>query len=1322
VYLKTLTLRGFKSFASTTRLAFEPGITCVVGPNGSGKSNVVDALAWVMGEQGAKSLRGGRMEDVIFAGTRTRPALGRAEVRLTIDNTDGALPIDYTEVTISRTLFRNGGSEYAINGTSCRLLDIQELLSDTGLGREMHVIVGQGHLDDVLTASPEERRGFIEEAAGVLKHRKRKERALRKLDNMQANLTRLQDLTAEIRRQLGPLAKQADVARRAQTIQIAVRDAGARLLADDAAQLEASLAAEAADETALNEHREHLQATLAGARQRLMELEQHAAAAVPELSKASELYFRLAALAEKVRGTRNLAAERARLLGQGEFHLPAAGVTGAGSTEGLEALAAKLSAEQGALETQLSDADAAVESARRLSQLADQAFREEDERYAAALRAVADRRESLATLTGRVATARSRVEGRMTEIAHLTDQLEAALAARAEAEQEFTVLEQQIAGVEDGEAALNRDHEKATAELDRAKAGLAELGERQSAARAQLAGASAARDALELAMAAKDASAALTERVRTLGPLAGLLQVEKGWEAAIAAGLGPAAEALAVAAIGDAVDSLRLARAEDLGLTAIVIGRDLDANQTVVGEGAAPDRADGSGSGPLERSDRADDAPDVSRPGASLATGTAGGISDPAAGGPPEGRWALTAVQAGDHGIAGALAELLAGVVLTDNLAEAQRVVAANPALTAVTKDGDLLSASFAAGGSAGGQSPIELAAAHAEAGQTMATAQAALEATAFELKGASARLAEAEQAVAATMEALTQSDAKHAAVADRLGHLAAAAGSSRDLATKVQARLDEAQAALAEDQSALEAASAELEAAQNGDGTYFLGPDDRRAAGNGHGRIPGAEDRQPARADDALDPATSGIAAGNGDGTYSSGVDAAESAGRTPPAVLARSHAAGDGAHGEGRGEGGDGIGQLGGEPNPAERDRLSAEAQNARQALTEATLEARALRQRLEGLATRIAATRRAAETERQAEEKAKARAERRAEQAAVALAVERAAAQLEGQVGHAAQAARDQRDLLEQRRAERETELAGLRGAIDQVRAELAEITSEVHRDEMARAAGAAKLEGVAARALEEFGLTLDTLREEYGPDQPIPDPAAPEAEPIPYVREEQEKRLRRAQRELTALGRVNPLALEEYAALEERHEFLSRGLDDIKRSRADLLKVVREIDARVEEVFASAFVDTQEAFTRVFGRLFPGGEGRLVATDPTDWLATGVDIEARPAGKAVKRLSLLSGGERSLVAVAFTLAIFMARPSPFYVMDEVEAALDETNLGRLLGIVEELRTDSQVLMVTHQKRSMEIADALYGVTMRDDGVSTVISQRLREPDSR
>jgi chromosome segregation protein len=1227
VYLKTLTLRGFKSFASATRLSFEPGITCVVGPNGSGKSNVVDALAWVMGEQGAKSLRGGKMEDVIFAGAKTRPPLGRAEVKLTIDNTDGALPIDYTEVTISRTLFQGGGSEYAINGNACRLLDIQELLSDTGLGREMHVIVGQGHLDDVLTASPEERRGFIEEAAGVLKHRKRKERALRKLDSTQANLVRLEDLTAEIRRQLGPLARQADIARRAQSIQVAARDAGARVLADDAAQLQATLARDAADETALNERRDALRDALAAARDQLAGLESAAAAALPELSRVAETYFRLSALLERVRGTRKVAAERARLLGQGVFHLPGAGWGGAGSAEGLDALVETLAQERDQLESRVALADAVRSAAAEACGAADEAFRAEELRYTAALRAVADRREELATLTGRVATARSRVEGRTAQIAQLTEQVEAALAGRAKAEEEFTVLEQQIAGVEDGEAALDLAHQRATAALDAAKAAQAALVAEQSDVRSRVAAAAATRDALDLAMAAKDGSAALAARAGTLGPLAALLRPEKGFERAIGAALGPAAPALAVLGPGAAVDALRLLRAEDLGQAALAIA---GAETAEHGRGEAPDARGHAARAPVS---------------GSAAGGLRGGPG--ARGEPPAGRWAVDLVRpapglsAADAAAAeDIIARLLGRTVVAQHLAQARAAIAADPTVIAVTVEGDLLGSAFAAGGAPAAPSPVELASAKAEAQAAIAAGTAALEELAFKLKAARDRLEEAEQALGRSIEALTQSDARYAATADRLGHLAATVGAQRDAGRKAAERLAEAEAALASDQAQLAALTSELEAAR----------------------------------------------------------DAARHTGGTP---------AGDRA-----------LSVPGGlaEPDPAERDRLSAEAQGARQAVTEATLEARDLRARLDGIVGRIDATKRAAATEREAEERARIAAERRERQADLARAVEGACGELETMVARAAADAGSARDQAEARRAERDATAAELRAEAERVRAALAEVTSDVHRDELARAAGQAKLDALAARALDEFGLTLEDLVAEFGPDRPVPSVADPDAEPRPYARDEQLRRLRQAERELAALGRVNPLALEEYAALEERHKFLAAGLDDIKRSRADLMRVIREIDAQVENIFADAYRDTAEAFGNVFGRLFPGGEGRLVATAPDDWLETGVDIEARPAGKAVKRLSLLSGGERSLVAVAFTLAIFMARPSPFYVMDEVEAALDEVNLGRLLALIEELRDSSQVLMVTHQKRSMEIADALYGVTMRDDGVSTVISQRI------
>ncbi|HLU95198.1 MAG TPA: AAA family ATPase, partial [Thermobifida alba] len=414
MYLKTLTLRGFKSFASATTLRFEPGITCVVGPNGSGKSNVVDALAWVMGEQGAKTLRGGKMEDVIFAGTSSRPPLGRAEVSLTIDNTDGALPIDYSEVTIRRTMFRNGGSEYAINGDTCRLLDIQELLSDSGIGREMHVIVGQGQLDTVLHAGPEERRALIEEAAGILKHRKRKEKALRKLSAMQGNLDRVSDLAAELRRQLKPLGRQAELARRAAVIQAELRDARLRLLADDIATLRRTLAKEEADEAEVRDRRAAAEQALAQAQEREAQLERAAAEAAPLLARAQETYHALSRLKERLSAVASLAAERHRNLaaaGEEEYR--------GRDPEELEREAAEIRAQEEELQAHLDDARTRLEGVVVERAEAEAALRDEEQRVAAAARAAADRREGLARLRGRLEALRSKLEAGQAEIERL---------------------------------------------------------------------------------------------------------------------------------------------------------------------------------------------------------------------------------------------------------------------------------------------------------------------------------------------------------------------------------------------------------------------------------------------------------------------------------------------------------------------------------------------------------------------------------------------------------------------------------------------------------------------------------------------------------------------------------------------------------------------------------------------------------------------------------------------------------------------------------------------------------------------------------------
>ena len=574
MYVKSLTLRGFKSFASATSLRFEPGITCVVGPNGSGKSNIVDAFAWVMGEQGAKSLRGGKMDDVVFAGTASRPPLGRAEVTLTIDNTDGALPIDYTEVTISRLLFRSGQSEYAINGNQCRLLDVTELLSDSGLGREMHVIVGQGQLDEVLHAGPEARRALIEEAAGVLKHRRRKEKALRKLEAMQVNLTRLVDLTGELRRRLGPLGRQAAIARRAATIQADLRDAKLRLLADDFAGAAAALERGEADEAAALARRAELENLLAQARRQESALDADEQQHAPRLEAALNTWFELSSLAERLRGVANLARERHSLLAADQA--PARPGRDPGE---LDAEAASLREQEAVLGEALEAARAALGKATEGRTAAEADLAAAERLLADQARAATARADQLARLRGQVGAARSRVAASEEEAARLADAIEQARSRAQFAQREHEEAQETAAGGTDDRAGLAAAHEEAAAALAESSARVAECRAAERVASAERAALVARRQALEEGLrAVQDGTAASAALLadpewagHVLGGVAALLTVAEGAQEAITAALGGAADAVAVAGLDAAVAILHGLKGADAGTAGLVI-------------------------------------------------------------------------------------------------------------------------------------------------------------------------------------------------------------------------------------------------------------------------------------------------------------------------------------------------------------------------------------------------------------------------------------------------------------------------------------------------------------------------------------------------------------------------------------------------------------------------------------------------------------------------------------------------------------------------------------------------------------------------------
>ena len=1198
MYLKNLTLRGFKSFASATTLALQPGITCVVGPNGSGKSNVVDALAWVMGEQGARALRGGQMADVIFAGTSGRAALGRAQVDLTIDNTDGLLDIEYSEVTISRTLFRGGGSEYSINGTPARLLDVQELLSDTGMGRQMHVIVGQGQLDAILSSTPEERRGFIEEAAGVLKHRRRKERALKKLADMDANLVRVLDLTNEIHRQLGPLARQARIARRASLIQARVRDAKARLLADDLASALSKLSVlEASDESAAT-RRASLEQQIAAARAELSRLEDAERASSPALDQASSDWQSLTTITERLRGTLMAATQKVALRATPE--LPPGGE----DPDVLDERARVAGAEDAALVGQVESARSALTSATRAREAAEDADDSASRELARVNRVIADHREKVARLTGDASTAASRLEAAIAEADRAWGAYRAAQ-ERAEAAEKAVPAtsvvsvgaDASVAGesssADEASGGAARAHAEASARRDAARARVDELLGVEREARADRARWEARRDALSQLLAPEDGTAELLGRPGVLGQVAPLLHVTPGFEDAVAAALAPFADAVVVDSLARGLGELDVARAAGRSLRLVV------ASGSSGSSGTADDPADGTGGG--ARADL------------------------------PEGATWLADVVACE-GAAAPLASLLDGVVACS--LEAAAAALDVPGVRAVVTSGGDVLRSWSVEGGRQASSVLSVRADYEEACAQAEAAQARMAEVSEQLSEANAHLDRRIREANDALKALREEDAQRAKEAQELARA----------------------------QSAAQAARAEAERAHD----------------------------VARRADEQVTWAR------EQDTAARARLDGADTVG--PPESL---------------------------EDAQARADAASRAAREAREAENEARLSLRALEEQSRRAASRARSLRQGAAAEREERARYARREAARKTELATASDVEAAARLALEAAERALSRAAAERDRLSERRSQVSQEVSDARRALDRLSAELSEATASAHQGQIAAEQTRLRVEDLQRRALEELSLEPEQLLAEFGPQMLVPmlplDPdqveKAAAAEPSAYVRAEQERALAKAQKDLEKLGRVNPLALEEHEALAARHKFLVDQVQDLKASKADLLRIVQDVDRLVEEAFASAFAETREQFEHVFGVLFPGGVGDLVLTDPDDMLSTGIEIEARPAGKKVKRLSLLSGGERSLAAIAFLVAIFKARPSPFYVMDEVEAALDDMNLTRLLAIFKELQETSQLIVITHQKRTMEIADALYGVTMRD-GVTTVVSQRLAD----
>ena len=1097
----SLTLRGFKSFASATTFEFTPGINAVVGPNGSGKSNVLDALAWVMGEQGAKSLRGGSMKDVIFAGSgeagsgdgAQRAPLGRAKVTLTFDNSDGTLSIPADRVQISRTMFRSGGSEYEINGSPARLADIQDLLSEAGLGQQMHVLVGQGQLDAVLHATAQQRRDMIEQAAGVVKYRRRQEKTSRKLESVASNVTRLSDLVAELDSQLQPLSEQAESAATARQLQARIRQLEAVLLARQLGVLQAEQAQALASEAEGTRRADTLKEQLEAARAASAKHQQEQNRLNAEVTACQKAVSALRESAARVRTVQSIAAERVRTY----------------RVELTEATAAARAGYERALEL--------LEERREEAERAVESYASFEERYDAALKNVEKAASEVAQTeraSGEAAQSRARAQAR----------LDAARAAAVEATRAYAAAAERAATLREalgqslGEAPAELDTESAEAVFD------PETGELM------------------------DSSSEGTSLLRVLDAV----QIDPEYARAASAAL----TSLATAALSAPVEGAEVSQ----------LRGDMHGDMRGdAGESAAKEFS-------VELPESC--ATELRELGIRPATEIIEPLSEDAA--------ALAGID--EHALArvtAALGERLAGVLFAPDAASAEQalhLLAENnlagqrtmwrifdPAGTEHTRYSLLYPAE--------GASPLELAAAYRAASQVV---------------------------------------------------------------TRTRAELDEAEQAVQQAQTAAESAvEAEREAAK------------------------------------------------------AAGVASAE--------------------HARAR----------------AQAESLEASAQNIQN-------ERARLNERLTAAEESVAEARTAYESARTREDSYLAGTGEQAPAATIERRAHRLGEVLAEQVG------------------EREQQLHELSGALKNAQEGLTSTNDEVQDLQAAHAAALTllartqteaarvqeRVQALAERARLVTGLTLEQLEEEYSEQLPVDVPADEASENVASENAASENtatetasetteastesvraRLKATRAELEALGAINPLALEEYEALSERHAYLNQQIEDLKATRRDLNTVMDEVSSHIAEVFTAAMEDINTHYRRIFETLFPGGEGHLELDDPSDPLNSGVEIHARPAGKKVKRLSLLSGGERSLASLALLIAIYMSRPSPFYALDEVEAALDDRNLSRLLQVIGELGERSQLIVVTHQKRTMQIAETLYGVSMRG-GVSTVLSQQMEE----
>lgn len=1146
--LTKISTAGFKSFGTKVCIEIPNGVTALVGPNGSGKSNIVDALGWVMGEQGPKNIRGSKMEDVIFAGAASSPPMGRAEVSISLDNSSGNLPSNYAEITLSRVLYRNGNSEYSINGEKCRLLDIQELLSDAGLGREMHSIVGQGQLDRVLRATPIDRRAFIEEAAGVLKYRRRREKTERKIEAMQANLVRLQDLIAEVKRNLRPLGRQAETAQQAREISAGLRQAKSELLAHQLTSLKHKLAIVSQEEAGRNSEASLAQSQLDTSREALLAVEAELGSALPDSARSR--LFTLESVETSIRSSRSIAIQRISMGESDSTAFP---------SEQLRRVEAELLERARSKESFILEVDSAEQALSDASNAR--------ERVTTDLMDIEAKAESIRQQTDAARTERAKREGEKKSLEDAISQGELSLLGETgqleNISAELEKLESSKRETEMSSSSSNSnlremyetartDEQECRTAVDQSREKLYELEKQRDYLAARHA-------ALGQLLESPDGSASLLQaKLRGVEDLlAELIKVQPGYEKALAAALGSLANSVTAKDFDSAVSAITHLKASDLGRVELLISRT---------ETSTSDAADSE-------------------------------------------HTFLTSVL--DAPLE--LRDLLSNFIVAKDLAEAAKELksSSNENTVVVTLEGEYLSHRIVKGGGHTEPSKVELISERAQISEELLALGKQIDEANRALDLLKSKQLELSKATAARLDELQQQDAESAKKAEAFGRLIAQIESAKAEEERLQSSISKLNSKLASDRALLASLESEL-------------------------------------------------------------------------AIQERPIASG----------------------NEEERSRLIEALESARQAETQAQINLGTVRERLAAADREEAALQQRLESAKQDKARFEEKRKLQCEETDKAKRVLEISDLLLPLMERLIATSRSQLRELEDKRQQMNTRISELRAQISEMEARSFELNRSVQESEMKTYELKLQKQSISEKIFDELSLTPEELLQE----------AKAPANDEEISEEELRKKIRSAESRLSQLGAFNPLALEEFAALEERHKYLTEQLVDLNGAKADLKDIIKDLDEKMNTTFLSAFEDTKKAFEEIFPILFPGGTGSISLTSPEDGQEAGVEVSVRPAGKRIERMSLLSGGERSLAAIALLIAIFKARPSPFYVLDEVEAALDDANLGRLLEVLETLRETSQLIIVTHQKRTMEIADALYGVSMGKDGITRVVGQKL------